>query len=611
LSCRQLHLSPALQKPYVFGLNGRMGSHSFRIQIRAAISLIITLAVSACMHTTTQVGSTATSKPDSIDAVSAATSRPNVIVILADDMGFSDLGCYGGEIRTPNIDALAKDGVRFTQFYNNARCCPTRASIMTGLYPHQAGIGAMNQNLGKPGYEGELNDKCVTIAEVLKDGGYRTAAVGKWHMANLTISTPGVTNAKALISHKEDGSISPTMRSWPNSRGFDEHAGTIAGVGDYFDPYSLVENGKPIAPDTKDFYYTDFITDRSAKFVDRFAGEKKPFFMYVAYTAPHWPMHAREADIAQYAEAYKVGWDKIRADRLAKQKSIGLLDQKMPLSPSPPNRERFSEGDSVVGPWAEAPAKDWQARRMAVYAAMVTSMDRGVGQILERLRANGIEKNTVVIFLSDNGACQENVRPEWYDIAAQTRDGRRIAVGNDAKVMPGSEETYQSYGAAWANASNTPFRRFKHFTEEGGISAPFIVRWPGHVGSGDIEKTQVGHVIDLMPTILEMTGAKYPKTYAGRDVLPEEGRSLVPALGGNEFEREPLFWEHEGNRAVRLGKWKLVAAEGENWQLYDVVNDRTESKDMSAIEPAFAAQLKAMYEAWAKRCGVQPWPIRN
>jgi arylsulfatase len=533
-----------------------------------------------------------------------------VIVILVDDMGFSDLGCYGGEIKTPNIDSLAKDGIRFSQFYNNARCCPTRASIMTGLYPHQAGIGAMNQNLGKPGYEGELNDKSVTIAEVLKGVGYRTAAVGKWHMANLTISTPGTKDVKAIVGHEKIAPISPTTRSWPNSRGFDEHVGTIAGVEDYYDPYSLVENGVPIASVPKDFYYTDFISEHSARLVDKFAAEKKPFFMYVAYTAPHWPMQARETDIAQYAETYEVGWDKIREERLAKQKAIGLLPSDEPLSPSPPNRKRFSEGDSVVGPWVDAPSKEWQARRMAVYAAMVTSMDRGVGQILDRLKADGIAENTVVIFMSDNGACAENVREDWYDIPTKTRDGKPIQVGNVSTAMPGPQEVYQSYGPAWANASNTPFRRFKHFTEEGGISAPFIVRWPRHVGTNAIEQKQVGHVIDLMPTVLDIAGATYPTTYNGREVRPEEGKSLLPAFAGNRFEREPLFWEHEGNRAVRRGQWKLVAADGENWQLYDVINDRTESHDRSKDEPQIAAELKALYDAWAVRCGVQPWPVR-
>ena len=591
-----------------------MRMRSTHLRLRAAIGLAVALAVTACTGTPRTATGQAMSTPSAAQQTTHP-QRPNVIIILVDDMGFSDLGCYGSEIHTPNIDALAKDGVRFTQFYNNARCCPTRASLLTGLYPHQAGIGAMNQDLHRPGYEGELNDKCVTMAEVLHDAGYRTAAVGKWHMANLTISTPGTADVKAIVSYQKDVPLSPTTRAWPNSRGFDEHVGTIAGVEDYYDPYSLVVNGKPTTPaelGIRDFYYTDFITDRSADFIDRFSKEGKPFFMYVAYTAPHWPMQAREEDIARYADTYKVGWDKIREARLAKQKELGILPNDEPLSPSPPNKKRWSDGDSVVGPWEEAPAKDWQARRMAVYAAMIESMDRGVGEITEHLRAAGIEKNTVVIFLSDNGGCAENVQQGWYDIPNTTRDGQPIAVGNDSSKMPGPETVYQSYGPAWANVSNTPFRRFKHFTEEGGISAPIIVRWPGKLEANRIEKQQVGHVIDLMPTVLDIAGASYPKTRNEHAITPEEGKSLLPTLeGGATIEREPLFWEHEGNRAVRLGLWKLLAADGEDWQLYDVVNDRTESKNRINDEPAIAAKLKTLYEDWSKRCGVQPWPIRN
>ncbi|MDB5323088.1 MAG: Arylsulfatase [Phycisphaerales bacterium] len=542
----------------------------------------------------------------------ADAPRPNIILILADDMGFSDLGCYGGEIHTPHIDRLAKEGVRFAQFYNMARCCPTRAALLTGLYPHQAGMGAMNQDLGKPAYQGVLNDRCVTMAEVLKDSGYHTAMFGKWHLNHLTISGGGP-RAKKLLNFEEEGDISPLKRNWPFNRGFEEHIGTIAGVDSYYDPYSLVHNGDVIRPPDKDFYYTDFITENAVKQIDRYAaqgGEGKPYFMYVAYTAPHWPLQAREADIAKYKETYTVGWDKIRQARFDRQTAMGLIDPKWGLSPRA-NYPRLSDGKSVLTAWDDAPEKEWQARRMAVYAAMIECMDRGVGQILDHLDSTAAAKNTVVIFLSDNGACAENVQPGWYDVPSKTRDGRPIHVGNDPKFMPGPEEVYQSYGPAWANASNTPFRRFKHWTEEGGISAPFIVRWPALIkGAGRIEQHQVGHVIDLMPTVMAITGATYPKRYHDKDIPPEEGKSLVPVLSGNTIDRGPLCWEHEGNRAIRLGDWKLVAAHNEPWQLYHITEDRTELNNLASANPEKVEELKTLYTTWAQRCGVEPWPVK-
>lgn len=536
--------------------------------------------------------------------------RPNVVLILADDMGFSDVGCYGGEIHTPNIDRLAGQGVRFTQFYNMARCCPTRASLMTGLYPHQAGIGAMNQDLGKPAYRGELNDRCVTIAEVLRDAGYHTGMAGKWHLCHLTVS-PGGPKAKRLLDFEADAPVSPSKANWPCNRGFEEHWGTIPGVDSYYDPYGLVHNEQTIRPEGKDFYYTDFITDHSVQLIDQFAGDKKPFFLYVAYTAPHWPMQAREADVARYKDTYTVGWDKIRQARFERQVQMGMVKREWGLSPRA-NYPRLNEGASTQGAWDNAPDKEWQARRMAVYAAMVETLDRGVGRILDALHERNIDRNTVVIFLSDNGGCAENVHREWYDVPTKTRDGRTIHVGNDPKFMPGPQEVFQSYGPAWANASNTPFRRFKHWTEEGGISAPFVIRWPARIHDGGrIEKSQIGDVIDFMPTFVELAGAAYPKERNGHPILPPEGKSLIPAFNGQPIDRGPLFWEHEGNRAVRLGDWKLIAAHREPWQLYNLADDRTELHDLASSHPDKVAELKALYEQWAARCGVEPWPVRR
>jgi arylsulfatase A-like enzyme len=543
-------------------------------------------------------------------AIAAHAKPPNVILILADDMGFSDVGCYGGEIHTPNIDRLAAQGVRFAQFYNMARCCPTRASLLTGLYPHQAGIGAMNQDLGRPAYQGELNDHCATLPEILKDAGYHTAMVGKWHLCHLNISSGGAA-AKRLLNFESDGDISPSKKNWPCNRGFEEHFGTIAGVNSYYDPYSLVHNETTLRPEGKDFYYTDFITDHAVTLIDRYAADTKPYFLYVAYTAPHWPMQARADDVARYEQTYTAGWDQIRKARFDRQTAMGLIDPKWNLSPRA-NYPRLSEGKSVLTSWDDAPDKPWQIRRMAVYAAMIESMDRGIGKILQRVDATDAARDTLVIFLSDNGACAENVRPEWYDIPTKTRDGRKIHIGNDPAFMPGPEEVFQSYGPAWANASNTPFRRFKHWTEEGGISAPFIVRWPAAIkDAGRIDRNQVGHVIDLMPTLLDVAGVEHPKQYHGHDILPMEGTTLRPAFEGKSLDRGPLCWEHEGNRAVRVGAWKLLAGHGERWQLYDLANDRTELNDLASSNPEKVAELTAIYEKWANRCGVEPWPIKR
>jgi arylsulfatase A-like enzyme len=546
--------------------------------------------------------------------VAAQQGRPNIIIILADDMGFSDPGCFGGEIHTPNIDKLAAQGVRFSQFYNMARCCPTRASLLTGLYPHQAGIGTMNQNLGRPAYQGELNDRCVTIAEVLREAGYHTGMAGKWHLCHLTINSGGP-RAKRLINFEEESPVSASKANWPCNRGFEEHWGTIAGVENYYDPYSLIHNEQTIHPEGKDFYYTDFITDHSLKMIDQFAadggagGGARPFFLYVAYTAPHWPMQAREQDVARYKDTYAVGWDAIRSARYDRQLAMGLVQKEWALSPRAAYRG-LNEGASALGAWDDASDKPWQARRMAVYAAMVESMDRGIGRILESLQQKKLDENTLVLFLSDNGGCAENVRPDWYDVPSKTRDGRPVHVGNDPKFMPGPEEVYQSYGPAWANASNTPFRRFKHWTEEGGISAPFVARYPAIIkSSGQIVRNQIGDVIDLMPTILDAAGAAYPKAYHQHEIIPAEGRSLLPALKGQSFDRGPLFWEHEGNRAVRLDDFKLIAAHNEPWQLYNLSTDRTELNDVSVQNPDEVAELQKLYKEWARRCGVEDWPL--
>jgi arylsulfatase len=523
--------------------------------------------------------------------------RPNIVLIMADDMGFSDVGCYGGEIQTPNIDRLASRGVRFTQFYNNTRCCPTRASLLTGMYPHQVGVGAMNQNLGSSAYRGELSESSVTLAEALRSEKYRTGMAGKWHLSNLNVS-PTALN-KPLLNFEVPGEISASKKSWPVNRGFEQHFGTIAGVGSFFDPWSLVHNETVIRPE-KNFYYTDFISERACALIDEFSpgakapglavAESAPFFLYVAYTAPHWPMQARPADIAKYKGAYVNGWDEIRAKRYERLVQMGIIDRKHALSPT-------------TRPWKDAQHKEWEAHRMAVYAAMIDSMDQGIGKILDKLEQRGLTENTLVMFLSDNGGCAENVLPHWYDIPSKTRDGREIRIGNDPNISPGDETTFQSYGPAWAAASNTPFRKFKHYIEEGGIATPFIVRWPAAIKrEGQLER-QVGHVIDIVPTCLNAAGAEIPEV---------EGMSLLPWFNGAEPKKDRrLFWEHEGARGVRDGDWKLTAAKGEEWHLYNVADDRTELNDLAAKKPEKLAELTALYDSWAKHCGVQPWPIKK
>ena len=519
-------------------------------------------------------------------ASASAARRPNIVLIVADDMGFSDAGCYGGEIRTPNLDRLAAGGVRFTQFYNNTRCCPTRASLMTGMYPHQVGVGAMNQDLGPPAYRGELSERCVTLAEALRGAGYQTGMVGKWHLSNLTVS-PKTPN-KALLNFEVAGVISESTKSWPCNRSFDEHFGTIAGVGNFFDPWSLVHNEKPITP-PKEFYYTDYINDRACELIDQFTrargGEDKPFFLYVAHTAPHWPLHAKPADIAKYADAYRDGWDAMRERRHRRLIELEIIDRNVALSP----HEK---------PWADASNKEWEARRMAVYAAQIDCMDQGIGRILDQLDQLKLADDTLVLFLSDNGGCAENVQPNWYDIPSKTRDGRDIRIGNDPSIMPGDDTTFQSYGPSWANLSNTPFRRFKHFIEEGGVATPLIVRWPAHFSNSQQLEHAPGHVIDIVPTCLDAAGIAKPKQL--------EGTSLLVAT------RPPvrMFWEHEGARGVRDSDFKLVAARDEPWHLYDLAADRTELNDLAGSRSDKVAQLQKLYDDWARRCGVQPWPVR-
>ena len=521
--------------------------------------------------------------------------RPNIVLILADDMGFSDLGCYGGEIQTPNLDGLAKRGLRFTQFYNTARCCPTRASLLTGLYPHQAGVGHMMQDKGLDGYRGDLNTNCRTIAEVLRTAGYATYMTGKWHVTKHI---------------KPEG----PKYNWPLQRGFDRFYGTIHGAGSFFDPNSLTRDNTQIVPDTKDYYYTDALSDNAAGFIRGREGAN-PFFLYVAYTAAHWPMHAKPEDIAKYKGRYDAGWQAMRQERYQRALDLGLIDKRWAMSPP----------DSA--PWESVSEADkaWHLRRMEVYAAMVDCMDAGIGRILDALKQTGVFENTLIFFLEDNGGCAEEygsrgpvqpdpskpvelkpMAPDELQTRMQpthTRDGRPVRTGHG--VMPGPADTYIGYGMEWANVSNTPFRLYKHWVHEGGIATPLIAHWPaGLKRQGELER-QPGHLIDIMATCCDVAGAEYPAEVEGRPITPLEGRSLVPAFEGKPIQRDALYWEHEGNRAVRVGKWKLVARGPKNeWELYDLDADRTELHNLAAQDPDRVRQMAALWDAWAKRCGV-------
>jgi arylsulfatase len=493
--------------------------------------------------------------------------KPNIVLILADDMGYSDLGCYGSEIPTPNLDRLASEGLRFSQFYNAARCCPTRASLLTGLYPHQAGVGQMSGNGGAPGYQGRLNDRCVTIAEVLKTAGYTTLMAGKWHVGD---SRP----------------------HWPVDRGFDEYFGLLSGGSNYF---RLDKNRKmalgdqPWTTRSEGFYMTDAFTDHALGFLDKHGRKDSPFFLYLAFTSPHWPLHAPPDEIAKHRGKYLEGPEPLRQRRYRRQLDMGLIDKRWPLSPQDTAALKWNALDDAK--------KRNMDLRMAVYAAQISRMDWNVGRVLEKLRELGAEDDTLVLFLSDNGGCHEG-GPGGFDRGAKGAE-------------PGTPDSFSSYGLSWANLSNTPFRRYKHWTHEGGAATPLIARWPEIVRKGGAIVHDVGHIVDIMATCADVAGAAYPAEFAGRPVTPLEGRSLRPILEG--ATRDPhafLAWEHFGNRAIREGKWKLVAVSGAKvqWELYDLEADRTELNNLASAMPDKVAELSAKWEEWANRVQVYPRP---
>lgn len=545
-------------------------------------------------------------------AITACTNKspknqqPNIILILADDMGYSDIGCYGGVINTPQLDQLAADGLRFTQFYNTARCCPTRASLLSGLYPHQAGIGHMMNDRGSDGYRGDLSSNAVTIAEVLKQAGYVTYMSGKWHV------TPYKPADKIQKKH-----------NWPLQRGFDRFFGTILGAGSFYDPCSLTRDNEYIAPDD-DFYYTDAISDNAIKFIEEHNGDK-PFFMYLPYTAAHWPMHAKPADIAKYKGKFDKGWDVLRETKYKNMLDMGLVKPEWKLT----------DKDNIPD-WEAAENKEWYSALMEVYAAMVDCMDQGIGRVMNSLDKKGIKDNTLVFFVQDNGGCAEQfgftktIKPHHKGVSIDeikpmgtnefqtemvpkyTRDGQAVLTG--IGLEPGAANTYLGYGKPWANASNTPFRMYKHWVHEGGISTPLIVHWPAGIKAKNEWRSQPGHLIDIMATCVDVAGATYPNTFNDKTIIPAEGHSLAPAFADDTVVERPLFWEHEGNKAVRLGKYKLVSRWSKNaeynWELYDLEADRSETNNLIAQAPEKAKELEGIWKTWAQKAGVRTWKDR-
>jgi len=499
-------------------------------------------------------------------------ARPNIVLIMADDMGFSDLGCYGSEIETPNLDKLADNGIRYTQFYNTSRCCPTRASLLTGLYAHQTGLGWMTRlDQQKPGYRGQLNNKNVTLAEVLKKAGYASYISGKWH-----------------VNKDDECEPNSPKHNWPLHRGFDKFYGILKGATDYFKPDNLYEGDTKIEP-TDDYYFTDAINNKASQFIDEHYKENndKPFFLYVSEVAPHWPLHAKPKDIAKYLGKYKQGWSATRQKRYERMLQLGVI---------PPNT-KLSKPDSKVLDWDKLSPeqKADMDKRMAIFAAQIDAMDQGIGRIIQTLKKHNQLDNTLIMFLSDNGSSSLNVH----------RKSRKF---EDL----GTQKSYESYGPSWANMSNAPYKYYKLYEHEGGVSSPLIVHWPNGIKTKGEIRNQMGHVIDFMPTFLEVAQATYPKTFKGNRILPYEGKSLVPSFNANKIQPRTLFFEHVANRAVREGDWKLVSLAKQqfpftsNWELYHLKNDPSETINLASKYPEKVAELSEKWTNWAKRCNVFP-----
>jgi arylsulfatase len=500
-----------------------------------------------------------------------AAQRPNIVLILADDLGYSDLGCYGSEIATPNIDRLAAGGVRFTQLYNQARCCPSRAALLTGRYPHQVGIGAMIDDYARwirdaadrPSYADHLSADGPTLPDLLRGAGYRTMHCGKWH-----------------LGYRPD--------EWPIRRGFDRSFALIGGAMNYWGGSStgprtpMALDDQPWSPPHDGFFSTDAFTDRAVEFLDEAKAKGQPFFLYLAYNAPHWPLHAPPEDVEPYKDTYDDGWQATRQRRMRKMVQLGIVPEGAQMAPMDRGRQK---------PWNQLPEeqrREWTLR-MSIYAAQVSRLDHNVGRVLEHLDRLGVADNTLVLFVSDNGGAAE--------------DPHRGEPG----AALGSRDSFWGYARPWASVSNTPWRRHKVTAYEGGISTPAIACWPAGIPESARGRfvREPAHLLDLMPTLLELASAAYPATETRR----LEGRSILPMIRGEPGDADRTFcWEHEGNRAIRKGRWKLVMlADGAKWELYDIDADRAEGHDLAAEHPDVVRDLSAEYDRWAARCDVAPW----
>ena len=493
----------------------------------------------------------------------ADPSRPNILLIVADDLGFSDLGCYGGEIQTPQLDKLASEGMRFTQFYNCGVCNVTRAALFTGLHPRFGKGGLLRSNM-------------LTLAEVLSQAGYATAMSGKWHLGG-----------------------SPNR---PIDRGFKEYYGVMIGAVNYFDPSlpdppgmkhagpsePFVHNASPIKSVADNYYATDAFADHAIEQIQHLSNGDKPFFLHLAFTAPHYPLQALPQDIAKYRGRYQAGYADLRKQRYRRLIELELIEKEWKL-PDPDPKLSDWRYDLTPKLWDATTDQAWESEKMEVYAAMVDRMDQAIGRVLLALRESGVDKNTLVIFFSDNGACASDSSGAAH---------RAYETG----IASGSKVSYILGGPGWASVQSAPFRRYKTWTYEGGISTPMIVRWPEEIEANS-RTDAVCHLVDWMPTFLEVAGSEYPTEYQSNRIPPAEGLSLLPILRGHQHEQpRELGWSLYGSRAYRSDKWKIVwGVSTKRWELYDMESDRTETQDLSAEYPELVTQLSEAWRRWADR----------
>ena len=534
-------------------------------------------------------------------------SRPNIIVILADDMGYSDMGCYGGEVKTPSLDRLAQHGLRFSHFYNAGKSCPTRASLLTGLYPHQAGVGRMTFDDGLPGYRGNLTHNGVTIAEVLQDAGYQTGMVGKWHVGE----TPLRPDQRQWLAHQITCDEYSHKDSYPTRRGFQHFYGTIYGVVDYFDPFSLVYGEEPVQAVPEGYYSTVALADSAAAYLNRATRSDHPFFLYLAFHSPHWPLHALPQDIEKYENVYREGWEAVRNRRYERMVKLGIFH-------APGDTTNLLSPRQFTDAWEDNPSQEWDARAMAVHAAMVDRMDQEIGKLLRALDESGKSENTLILFLVDNGCSGENCQlysEGENDRPAELRSGEPIIYPRKKEALPGTENVWASVGPKWANVANTPFRYWKGIMHEGGVCTPAIAYWPqGLKAAKGAVTDEPCHVMDIMATCIDVAGAKYPDTYKGNPIIPLEGISFLPVLqtGKRSNRHEVIGFEHFREKALLSSdRWKIVQRPGKDtWELYDLNTDRTELHDLSGQYPEKLEDLTQQYAAWAERCLVVPAPVR-